>query len=348
MAEFWFALPGALETPTGGYVYARRVLAEWANLGYDVRVLGLSAEFPHPSAAALDDCAGELSALPRGSSVLFDGLAFGALPYGILAPLALDIVALVHHPLALETGLDPARAAALAVSERAALAMARAVVCTSRATRDTLAERYDVPEDKLRIAPPGCDPAPRAPGNNQPPVLLTVAAVSPRKGHDVLLKALAQIADLQWTSRIVGSVDRDPSTAAALRAEAAAAGLEGRISWEGVVADSELAAAYLGADIFVLPSRHEGYGMAFAEALARGLPVVACRAGAAAETIPADAGILVDTDDVEGVAAALRRLLTDQAMRRRSADAAYRHASGLPAWRDTARCLASVLCGAAP
>ncbi|MQA66827.1 MAG: glycosyl transferase family 1, partial [Alphaproteobacteria bacterium] len=131
MDDIWFAVPGDLAAPTGGYAYARRVLAELSALGIRAQVLPLSAEFPHPSAVALDDCARRLRELAPGSTVLFDGLAYGAIPAGLLDALDLDIVVLVHHPLALETGLDPARAAELEATEIAALARARAVICTS-------------------------------------------------------------------------------------------------------------------------------------------------------------------------------------------------------------------------
>jgi glycosyltransferase involved in cell wall biosynthesis len=341
--DVWFAVPGDLAAPTGGYVYARRVLAELAALDIRAQVLPLSAEFPHPSAVALDDCARRLRELAPGSTVLFDSLAYGAVPAELLDTLDLDFVALVHHPLALETGLDPARAAELKASEAAALACARAVICTSARTRDTLVADYGVAPAKLRLALPGCDPAKAAPGGNHPPVLLTVGAVIPRKGHDVLVAALARIRDLPWRSVVVGSLDRAPATARALERQIARAGLGDRVVLTGALDDASLAAAYHGADLFVLPSRYEGYGMVFAEALAHGLPVVASRAGAAADTVPAEAGILVDVDDEVALAEALRRLLTDEPLRRAMADAAHKHAAGFPSWRETAHIIAGVL-----
>jgi glycosyltransferase involved in cell wall biosynthesis len=343
MDDVWFVVPGDLAAPTGGYVYARRVLAELPALDIRAQVLSLSAEFPYPSAVALDDGARRLRGLAPGSTVLFDGLAYGAIPAGLLDALDLDIVVLVHHPLALETGLDPVRAAELKASEAAALACARAVVCTSAHTGDTLAADYGVAAAKLFLAVPGCDPAPQAPGGNDPPVLLTVGAVIPRKGHDVLVAALAHLADLEWRSVVVGSLDRAPATARALERQIARAGLADRITLTGALDDTALAVAYHGADLFVLPSRYEGYGMVFAEALAHGLPVIASRAGAAADTVPAGAGILVDIDDEVALAEALRCLLTDAPLRRAMAKAARRHAAGFPSWRETARIIAGVL-----
>ncbi|MGE0651756.1 MAG: glycosyltransferase family 4 protein, partial [Alphaproteobacteria bacterium] len=327
MVDTWFAVPGDLTAPTGGYVYARRVLAELPALGFRAQVVPLSAEFPNPSATALEDCARRLRALPPDSTVLFDGLAYGAIPAALLDTLHLDVVALVHHPLALETGLDPVRGEELRESERAALARARAVICTSPHTGETLAADYGVAAAKLRLALPGCDPAPPATGGNNPPVLLTVGAVIPRKGHDVLVGALARLRDLPWRSVVVGSLDRAPATVRALERQIARAGLADRIALAGALDDVALAAAYHGADAFVLPSRYEGYGMVFAEALAHGLPVVACRAAAAVDTVPADTGILVDIDDDVALAKALRSLLTDSSLRRTLASAAHRLAA---------------------
>jgi hypothetical protein len=275
--------------------------------------------------------------------VLFDGLAYGAIPAALLDTLDLDIVVLVHHPLAQETGLDPVRAEELRETERAGLARARAVICTSPHTGETLVADYGVAAAKLRLALPGCDSAPPATGGNDPPVLLTVGAVIPRKGHDVLVGALARLGDLPWRSVVVGSLDRAPATARALERQIARAGLAGRITLTGALDDAALAEAYHGADVFVLPSRYEGYGMVFAEALAHGLPVIACRAGAAADTVPAGAGILVDVDDEAALAEALRSLLADPSRRQTLARAARRHAAGFPSWQDTARRVATVL-----
>jgi glycosyltransferase involved in cell wall biosynthesis len=174
-------------------------------------------------------------------------------------------------------------------------------------------------------------------------VLLTVGAVIPRKGHDVLVGALARIEDLSWRSVVVGSLDRAPATARALERQIARTGLGDCISLRGVLDDAALAVTYHGADLFVLPSRYEGYGMVFAEALAHGLPVVACRAGAAADTVSAEAGLLVEVDDEVALADALRRLLTDVSLRRTMAGAAHKHAAGFPSWHEMARRIAAVL-----
>ncbi|MSO72301.1 MAG: glycosyltransferase [Rhodospirillaceae bacterium] len=336
MPDVWFAIPGDLAALTGGYAYARRLIAALPSAGWIPRHLRLPAEFPKPSASTLSATRSILSAVPAGAIVLVDGLAFSALPREMLADFDLGFVALVHHPLAAETGLSESEVEQFKDCERAALAAARAVVVTSRHTRETLVREYGVARGKLCLAPPGTDQAARARGSGPTAKLLTVATLTHRKAHDVLIAALARLADLAWSCDLVGSLDRDPRITANVRALIKASGLEARVRLLGELQDSALDAAYAGSDIFVLPSRHEGYGMVFAEALARGLPIVACAAGAVTETVPAAASVLVPVDNPAALSEALRRLLTDPIYRKQLSDAAWDHGRGLPTWSDTA------------
>ncbi|MBK5926583.1 hypothetical protein CCR87_04305 [Rhodobaculum claviforme] len=339
-----FAIPGDLATPSGGYGYDRALIAHLPAQGWRARVLALPGGFPMPDRAAMAAAAAAFAALPDGAVVLADGLAFGVLDAVAQAHAArLRLVALVHHPLADETGVDAATAARLTRSERSALATARAVVCTSQVTADRLVAGFGVAADRITVAVPGtAAPAHPAPGRGDPPTILSVGSLTRRKGHDVLIAALAALADLSWRARIVGPAP-DPTVAAALAAQIAAAGLQGRITLAGPVADA--GAEYAGADIFALASRHEGFGMAYAEALAHGLPVVATRVGPVAGFVPADAGGLVAPDDAPALAAALGALLRDPATRRRAAVAAARAGAALPGWDDTAARVARVLDG---
>jgi glycosyltransferase involved in cell wall biosynthesis len=334
-----FAVPGDLNTPTGGYAYDKRMIAELSRLGWDVEVIDLGDEFPRPSDAAMRHAQGKLAAVAQGTPIVIDGLAFGVLPdAAAVLSRTHRLIALVHHPLALESGLTPEESAALRASERAALAEARHVVTTTRTVVQTLISEYEVPVAKLSTAPPGTDKVAPARGNGGtgPLALLAVGAVVPRKGYDVLIAALATLRELPWRLTIAGDRTRDPATAQQLEADTASAGLTERITLAGAVPDGRLDALYDGADLFVLPSRYEGYGMAFAAAIARGLPVIGTDAGAIPEAVPAGAGIMVPPDNVPALAAALYRLITDARERGRLAAAARSAAAQLPTWADTA------------
>lgn len=343
MPEVWFAIPGDLATLTGGYVYARRLMEALPAAGWTPRLVSWPGSFPNPSGNDLAIVRESLEKIPAGSTVLIDGLAFGALPTSVIDGLALRVVALVHHPLARESGLSPLDVQRLEKSERAALSRARRIVTTSEITARTLVQDYGVSRAVIHVAPPGTERSPRAKGAGDVPLILTVGTLTPRKGHDVLIAALAQIADLPWTSRIVGSKERDLPTAAALRHLIELHGLGKRATLAGELDSEALRDIYDRADLFALASRYEGYGMVFAEALAHGLPIVACAAGAVTDTVPADAGFLVPPDDPDAFAGALRRVLTDYALRLRLKDSAWRHGQALPQWRDTAAAVAGAL-----
>jgi len=341
--EVVFAIPGDLATPTGGYRYDQKVMELLPDFGWSVRHLALPGDFPAPSRRSLDETGRLLIANPADVLFLIDGLAYGAMPAELIDRLRHRIVALVHHPLALETGLAPERAAAFRRSEQTALARAVRVIVTSPSTAALLARDFGVPADRISVAVPGTDPAVRARGGYGPPRLLSVGSVTARKGYDTLVAALALIPDLAWKSRIAGSLDRDHAAAAALREAIARASLDRRVILLGPLDDEALAAEYDQARLFVLPSHFEGYGMAFAEALARGLPVVGCAGGAVAATVPVEAGILVPPGDAGALARALRRLLADPSELARHSEAAWKHSQHLPRWRDTAAKVAEAL-----
>lgn len=345
MVAVTFAVPGRLDQATGGYAYDRRVIAELRKLGCAVDVLDLGEGFPRPTAAAVRDAWSRLQGAAADRPIVIDGLALGVLPEAAQAlRLTHTLVALVHHPLALEAGLSLDAAAALRASERTALAAMRHVVVTSPATRRTLVADYGVPTDAITVALPGQDavaaPSRRASGMLK---LLAVGAVVRRKGYDVLVAALDRVRDLDWELVIVGDCTRDRGVAGDLATTLVRLRLGARIRMTGAVSDQELAALYADADVFVLASRHEGYGMAFAEAIGHGLPIIGTTAGAIPETVPAGAGLLVPPDDITALAAALRSMIADAELRGACAAAARRAAAGLPSWSGTARAFLEVL-----
>jgi glycosyltransferase involved in cell wall biosynthesis len=341
--EIGFAVPGDLATPTGGYAYARHLMAALPGTGIRAHPVRLPGTFPRPSSADIEAALRALSALPPDWPILFDGLAFGAMPAEAVRRIAPPIVALVHHPLGHESGLAADERQALLASEAAALALARQVVVTSTFTARLVAAEFAVPPERITVAEPGTAQAARAKGTGAPVALLAVGAVTPRKGYELLVEALAPLNGLDWRLTIAGALDRSPQAAAALRQRIAAAGLKGRIRLPGSVSEDALAALYDAADLFVSPSLFEGYGMALAEALVRGLPLVASTGGAAADTVPDGAAVKVEPGDVAALREALRRLITRPADRAALAEAALVHARTLPTWADTAACVAGAL-----
>jgi glycosyltransferase involved in cell wall biosynthesis len=343
--SFAFAVPGDLATPTGGYAYDRRMMTELGDLGWRIDLLDLGEGFPWPDEATRATAQSWLLAIPAGRSIVVDGLALGVLPETASQLAGRNpLLALVHHPLALEWGLSVKQADALRMSERAALAAVQGVVVTSAATAKLVASDYGVPAERIAVARPGSDPAPMSQGSQDGVVrLLSVGAIVPRKGFDVLIAALATLTDLSWRLTIAGDRTRDRNAAARLDADIARHALGDRIAAPGAVSPQRLAALYAEADVFALASHFEGYGMAYAEAIAHGLPVIGTSAGAIPDTVPPDAGLLVDPGGSFALAKALRRVIGDADLRRRLASAARAAAPQLPTWRHSAEIFARAL-----
>lgn len=339
-----FLLPGDPNNRTGGYRYDARILAVLAHRGWRIRRHRLDDSFPDPTAAALAQAEATLAALPDDALVLIDGLAGGVLSDSLARHAErLRLVMLVHHPLARETGLDATRRERLAHSERAALAAVRRVIVTSPHTARTLAD-YAVAPERIGVVPPGTDPAPlAAESGDTAPCLLCVATLTPRKGHEILFRALAGLAERPWRLRCVGGAHHDPVTAERLGRLRNELGLAGRIALDGEFDDAQLAQAYHRADLFVLASFYEGYGMVLSEALARGLPVVATTGGAIPDTVPRDAGLLVPPGDTDALAGALDRVLTEPGLLERLRAGARVARAALPAWEHAAARLAAEL-----
>lgn len=341
-----FVLPGDPASLTGGYIFDRRIVAGLAAHGWEASVHCLDESFPQPTGDARDQARAVFASIADGRIVVVDGLALGGLPDVVAAEASrLRLVALIHHPLAEETGLEPARADALRNAERSALAHMRRVIVTSRCTSQAL-EGYDVPAGRIDVVEPGTDTAELARGSGGTALnLLCVAALIPRKGHAVLLNALAQLRERHWQLTCIGSASRDADTAIEVRRLITRLGLAARVRLLGEVDSATLAACYAESDVFVLASHMEGYGMALTEALARGLPIVSTTAGAIPSTVPKDAGLLVTPGDSDALAAALARLMDEPDFRGRLAAHARAARGRLPSWEQAARRFAAALDG---
>lgn len=346
------AMPGPLDARTGGYIYNRRMVEGLRQLGWEAAVLELDASFPHPTANALEKANQAFSSLAQDTVTIVDSLALGAMPE-IVAQAAsrLPIVALVHLPLAAATGLDRMEVVRFEDGERRALAAVARVIVTGRAALP-LISHYAVPDDRVVVVEPGTDRPPArnesatcvtAAGTRRPLELLTVATVGPGKGHETLLNALSCITNPPWQLTCAGSLTRHPATAARVRAEATRLGLADRVAFAGELDREALHECYARADVAVLATEQETYGMAIAEAVAHGLPVVATMTGAIPELVGDEAGMLVKIRDTAALRDALVRVLGDAALRARLAAGARARRKRLPTWEDAARAMASAL-----
>jgi glycosyltransferase involved in cell wall biosynthesis len=348
VSEVHFIVPEGVDDParpSGGNTYDRRIRHGLAAFGWSVNERAVPAEAGH---AAL---AGAVERIPDGAVVLLDGLIASAAPEA-LVPHArrLRLVVLVHMPL----GHRPAdgEAGVVRAREREVLSAAAAIVTTSAWTRRRLAELYEVPGDRVHVAEPGVDAAGLAPGTAAGDGLLCVAAVTPDKGHDVLIDGLSTAIDLSWRCACVGSLDRDPAFAAGVRRRARESGLGDRLCFPGSRTGRELDRAYATADLLVLASHAETYAMVITEALARGLPVLAADVGGVTEALGhgqdgTRPGLLVPPGDAAALGAALRSWLRDGGLRGRLRRAARERRASLRPWTATTADVAAVLAAVA-
>ena len=312
--RFAFAVPGDLATPTGGYAYDRRMIAELGRLGWQIDLLDLGEGFPWPDETTRTAARAQLlrdARRPRHRRRWAGARRSAGSGVAACRPQSADGAGASSARAGIGTvrGSKPTRYAQASARRSPPRS---GVVVTSAATARLVASDYGVPAERITVARPGSDPAPLAQGSQDGVVrLLSVGAVVPRKGFDVLIAALATLTDLPWRLTIAGDRTRDREAAAQLDADIARHALGDRIAVLGAVSPQHLAALYAEADVFVLASRFEGYGMAYAEAIAHGLPVIGTNAGAIPETVPPDAGLLVDAGDVAALAQALRRVIGD-------------------------------------
>jgi len=337
MPPIYFVVPGDLNSRTGGYIYDKRIIEGLRSLGQDVEVVTLGGNFPFPSAREKESAEQVFKNLTDEAVCVADGLAFGALPemaerHGD----RLVFIALVHHPLAMETGLTETDKQRFFDSERRALRMAQGVITTSAHTADDV-QPYGVTKERLSVCTPGVDAAPQAIGSQTESVnLLCVATLTPRKGHNILINSLAMLRNNPWQLTCVGNMDRSPSTTKLIRDLICELDLEGRVYLTGECDEAELSGHYHRSDLFVLASHYEGYGMALAEALVRGIPVIATAAGAIQNTVPQKAGVLVPPKDQAAFTAALSSYFENSTMRRSLVAGAQASRESFPTWGEAA------------
>ncbi|MGO4600407.1 glycosyltransferase family 4 protein [Terrabacter sp. 2YAF2] len=356
LSELHAVVPAGIDDAalvSGGNVYDRRVLDGLRATGRVVAEHAVAGSWPRPDGAALARLAAVVATVPPRGLLLLDGLV-ASCANSVLVPAAaagLRVVVLVHLPIGLA---DPLAAE----GERRVLTAASAVVTTSDWARDVLLDAYALAPDGVHVARPGVDRAPSSVRTADGTRLLCVAAITGLKGHADLVAALALVADLPWSCVVAGALDRDPAVVAALRGRLSQEGLTDRVHLVGALHGTDLEGAYAAADLLVLPSHVETYGMVVTEALAHGLPVVATAVGGLPEAlgeVPGEAldgtddgrpGLLVPPGRPDELADALRSWLTDGGLRERLRRRALHRRLQLSPWSRTVEDVSAVLSGA--
>ena len=308
---------------TGSRVYNCRMAAGLRGLGHAVEVVDAES-------ARADDVE------RPGCILLVDGAALPG-----LAGAKLDAATvLLHHPASLEASPPDE---ALRAQESALFREVRHIVATSEQTAARLVSDFGTPPAAISVIVPGIDDLPRSAGSSDATCeILSVGQLIPRKGHDVLLRSLRRLFDLDWHLTIVGGAT-DPVHAHGLQALAEELSIAQRVDFAGEVTGEALEALWRNADLFALTPHFEGYGMVFAEAARRGLPVAATSTGAVPSLIGPEAGVVCAPGDSEQISRALRRVILDAPLRREMAEMAWQSSRLLPSWDEQAARLAAVL-----
>ena len=314
-------VPADVDTPTGGNAYDLALADALRRTGDEVGVRRCEPAALH---VALQE--------PWAGPTLVDGLLACAQPRAVASA---QVGVLVHLPLALEAGLPRDRAAEVDRLERQALQAATLVVATSQWSADYL-ERHHLVSGVV-VAPPGTEPSPVGAGS-RPPLLVHVAALLPNKDQLGVVGALSGLTDLDWRVRLAGSDTRDPAYAAAVRDAVRRAGLGSRVEIPGAMAREE---AWAGADLALLPSRVETFGLVVTEALARGIPAVVSQGGAEEALGVTETGhrpgVVVPAGDPGVLMRVLRRWLTDETHRKELRASALTRRATLEGWETTAQ-----------
>lgn len=335
-------VPTLPDAPAGGQAYNRRLIAALATLGQRVDVREIPGTHPTYTQAARDAAEALLARLPAEDRVVIDGLALPAFAGHLDALAARCVCGLIHHPHALEAGLPDRLRAEIRAAELTVLPRLSRIVATSQRVADKLIADFAVGGERIAVVAPGRDAVARSAGSGGPDcAILSIGALVPRKGHDVLLRALARLFDLDWHLRIVGSAARDAGHARRLENLAASLGIASRVRFVGAPDDAALEALWQSADLFALASHWEGFGMATAEALARGLPVAVTGSGpdgsAGGDLVAPETGVVVPPGDHDGMSKAMRRLIFSAELRQEMGEAAWRQSQDWPDWATQAQ-----------
>ncbi len=332
-----FLVPGPIAAISGGYGYDRRIIAELRAAGHTVDLHELTGHHPLPDGEARASARAAWAAIPPDALPVIDGLGLPAFD-GLIDRVA---IGLIHHPTSLEAGFSEPDTQALADIEKRLFPSLAGCITTSDTTAATLAKDFAV--ERLAAVVPGTDPALRSPGSDTPTCrIIAIGTLIPRKGHELLLRALARLFDLDWHLTIAGGAP-DPVHAATLQNLAEDLAIGQRVAFAGTLTGDALQSLWQSADVFALATQYEGYGMAIAEALKRGLPIAITKGGAAAALAPDEAGIICEVGDLVTYSKALRRVIFDTDLRAEMAEVAWKAGAALPGWPAQGTAFAAAL-----
>jgi len=316
---------------SGSYAYDHGLVAGLRGLGHTVAIIEA-----HPGISLADP--------PDGTPRLIDGPALPTLLERDDKALGQPLFGLIHHSTMPAPDADEAARHALRAAAERHFGRFVRLVATGEPTVEWLVNECRVSRDRVALVVPGTDDAPRCPGSDGPGCrILSIGALIPRKGHDLLMRALVRLFDLDWHLTIVGSAERDPVHARALAALADTLGITHRVRFAGRVTDAALDALWQESDLFALATRFETYGMPVAAALKRGLPVAVTAGGAAGALVAPEAGVVCPLDDESQLSKALRRLIFGRTLRRDMGEVAWQIGQTLPTWRMQAELLVRAL-----
>ncbi len=340
-----FIIPGDINLPTGGYRYDREIISAWRQSGVNVELVSLQGNYPFPNPEEEKLALEIIQKLPCADVAVVDGLLGGSAPEFIQRlSEKIPVASLIHHPLCLENGLDEKSANSLKKSEKRGLEFTSLIITTSPTTRKTVAELFKRDEKQIHTVLPGVERGTQSAGSQSACLnLLCVGSVIERKGHKDLLLALGKLKHLDWQLDCIGSTAFDEILFAELQALSEQLELDAKVGFHGDVSEDVLSSFYKRADLFVLPSLFEGYGMAYAEAIVRGIPVIGTTAGAIPETVPSTCGILVEPSNVNALTQALEGLISDDLLRAQYRIGALTAEPDFPTWQSSATQFAEML-----
>lgn len=340
-----FIIPGDINLPTGGYRYDKQIIEAWKNSGFDVTLISIIGSYPFPSDEDQKLALEEISNFPKADIAVVDGLLGGTSPKFMEAvSQKMPTVALIHHPLCLENGLDKQTAQKLKALEHQGLEFTSSLITTSPTTSKTVSGLFGYAINKIHTVLPGVERGNISTGSQTECInLLCVGSIIERKGHKVLLQALSELKALNWKLDCIGSTNFDPKLYDKLKNIIAEEGLSKKVIFHGAVDEAVIQKAYESADVFVLPSLFEGYGMAYAEAIVRGIPVIGTTAGAIPETVPDACGILVEPENVKELAQALEQLITNTKLREQYKKKTLKAEPSFPTWESSANQFIEIL-----